>query len=74
MKRFNISPRFHKGDQAADEEGVHPGILQRQEVHVSVLLPVQVSQSSCGKQDVRQGECVTQSASGLQPKRATHKE
>lgn len=45
-----------EGDQAADEEGVHPGVLQRQEVHVSVLLSLQVSQSSCGKQDVCQGE------------------
>ncbi len=29
------------GDQAADEEGVHPGVLQRQEVHVCVLFPQQ---------------------------------
>lgn len=29
------------GDQAADEEGVHPGVLQRQEVHVCVLFPYQ---------------------------------
>lgn len=49
-----------EGDQAADEEGVHPGVLQRQEVHVSVLFSLQVSQSSRGKQDVCQGERATQ--------------
>lgn len=53
------APYFLTGDQAADEEGVHPGVLQRQEVHVSLLLPCQVCQSPCGKQDVRQSTCVT---------------
>lgn len=60
-----------QGDQAANEEGVHPGILQRQEVHVSVLLSFQVSQSSCGKQDVCQGEHVTQYAGFRSPAIAT---
>lgn len=50
---------FLLGGQAADEEGVHPGVLQRQEVHVSLLLSCQVGQSPCWKQDVCQSECVT---------------
>lgn len=47
---------FLKGYQAADEEGVHPGVLERQEVHVSLLLSCQVLQSPSWKQDVCQSE------------------
>ena len=47
---------FLTGDQAADEEGVHPGVLQRQKVHVSLLLSCQVRQGPCGKQDVCQSK------------------
>lgn len=44
------------GDQTANEERVHPGVLQRQEVNVRLLLTCQVSQSFCREQDVCQGE------------------
>ncbi len=39
----SLCPFVWSGDQAADEEGVHPGVLQRQEVHVCLLHPQQVS-------------------------------
>lgn len=43
------------GDPSADEEGMHPRVLQRQKVHVCVLLPSQVP-GCCRQQDVCQGQ------------------
>lgn len=45
----------HAGDQAADEEGVHPGVLPRPQVHVGVLHAHQPWPQLCRQQDVRQG-------------------
>lgn len=43
------------GDPPANEEGIHPGVLPRQKVHVCLLLPSQIP-GCCGQQDVRQGQ------------------
>lgn len=50
------------GNQAADEEGVHPRVLQRQEVHVGLLHTQQIS--FFHGQDVCQG-IMTETCEGL---------
>lgn len=47
-----MSPVAPSGDQATDEEGVHPGILSRSQVHVGLL---HAGQARLSEQDVYQG-------------------
>lgn len=55
------------GDPPANEEGIHPGVLPRQKVHVCLLLPSQVP-GCCRQQDVCQGQTSECALTPLLPK------
>lgn len=50
-----LTPLGPAGHQAADAEGVHPGVLSRPEVHVSVLHAHPYWPGGPGQQDVCEG-------------------
>lgn len=51
MSGLSLSVSSLPGDPPANEEGIHPGVLPGQEVHVCLLLPSQIP--GCrGQQDV----------------------